>query len=173
MLSGLSNIGSFDFQFLSGQMPTKADARAAIKPGTVNAPSLYNLVRNLELRDSPSLLCNISLREATPNVANSEAFPDFSAKLSRLPIEYGSDFDFYNEGQADWFIFTIQTYVRKSYPLIDNNSDSIPAFIAMGLVGDLESGADVEMNQRNITADLNLKSSDLRINFDRLIRMEV
>lgn len=174
MFSGLVKKQSFDFQFFSGQMPTRSDAEDALRPSVASYPSLYILIRNLGLRSAPELLCNFTIPLVNnPDAAQYAAFPEAKVRLSTIPHNYSNDFDFYNEGQADWFICTAQTYYRAAYPLIDNNADSIPAFIVFGSVGDLGSGADVEMNNRNITADINLKSSDLNMNFDRLIRMEV
>lgn len=167
MFQGFYRSKSFDFVLFGGPIPNKTEMQNYSKART-DYTSLNRFVKDADLLDSPNLLSFISFPEPNPSIVDRTSFPKENVKLNKIvePI-----FDFYNEGEATWFIFCAQTYFRSGYPLLKHFEDQVPGLMAIGEVGDLNSGKDLEMNQRFITSDIELRSSNLRFDFDRLIRI--
>jgi len=117
-----------------------------------------------------NFLCELGFSEQSPRLMSTpQLFPEMTINLNKTsePI-----FKFRYEGQADWFIFTCHSGGI-------NDSTSTPARVSSGAdlmvvgeIGGLDSGSDVEMNQRFITSDMTLSASNLSLNFDRFLRMD-
>ncbi len=170
LFTGVYSASSFHFVFFSGNMPTKTFMQNLGKARPAGSASLANILEDAGLRSDGTMLGSMTFPEQAPSIMDRVSFPEFKINLNAVP---NREYRFHNEGTADWFIFCIHRYHKANTPMEISAPDREPFIMAVGKVGDLGSGKDVEMNERQITADLSIRASNMRVNFDRTFRMEV
>lgn len=158
---------AYSFCLFQGAMPDKEFVR--VKTNYNTSTTLASVLSACRLVDE-NFLCELGFTEQSPRLMSTpQTFPDMTINLNKTadPI-----FKFRNEGQADWFIFTCHSSGLNTSSHLPSKTNANADLMVIGEIGGLDSGSDVEMNQRFITSDMTLSASNLSLNFDRMIRMD-